>query len=450
MWMKKITFLLLAGLTIGIYFYEVAEKLPIPKLFQNSLKTAFMQIDSNTPLQVPIIKSKNRNEADPSYVPHELWHNNALTCSSCHQSQNNQIFSTSTCISCHDGTLGFYNVNKKNGESPFHSKSEFDGQQQKVRESEEGNRALTCSDCHNPHGSYSDRLLHNNPFGTANIPPDDGGYLAKGKVFNYSELVKTHNAFKESFIGGSHSGVWFSRKDGRVEDTKIPNFILVRGSGQQLDLVDDGVPPSAKVIIVYQYMELPATNRIPNRRGYYIPSKLPWLYGYDYGFPQNHYWTRFFIDDSSPENLITETIENGIVHYRDIVDPHDEQWNKHVIFNYSKGFVYATDSTLDSVTSGEVAQTHSVILDKVETRNYAGVSIIKTNLEELSQYKIDRKRMGTSKGALLGKLAVNMTKYCSSCHVPYLAGKTTGKFSFAHRNFSDFDKWNCLKCHYGH
>lgn len=446
--MKKIAFLLLAILTIaiGIYYFG----LHIPDLFQNSNKTALVQIEKDIPRQVPLINSKNRIEADLTFVPHEQLHGNALSCSNCHQSLNKQALSTFACISCHDGTLGFYNVNKEKGESLFHIKPEFSWQQLEEEESVDSDRVLTCSNCHNPHGSYSDRLLHNNPFGTANLTPENGGYLAKGNVYNYSELVKTHNAFEGSFIGGSNSGVWFSRKDGAVEATKIPIFMLVRGSGQQLGLVNEGVPASATVITVYQYMESPATHRIPYRRGYYIPAKLPWLYGYDYGAPENHYWTRFFIGEFAPENLVTETAENGIIHYQDIVDAHDEQWNKHLTFNYPKGFVYATDSTLDSVTSGEVAQTHSVLLDKVETANYDGVSIFKTNLEALNQFKFDQDSIGTSKGARIGRLAVDVTKYCSSCHLPYLAGETTGKFSFAHQNFSDFDKWNCLKCHYGH
>jgi hypothetical protein len=443
--MKKFTFLILAGLIIGIYYLWEVDKLPYPL---QSNETMFMQtID----LQVPITQSKNRSEADSASVPHKAWHNNGFSCAGCHQINQNEKLNTYTCVSCHDGTLGFYNVSKEKGESPFHIKPVFEWQQQEdVETAEVVQRALTCSNCHNPHGSYSDRLLNNNPFGTARVTPENGGYLAEGSVYNYSDLVKTHNAFKGSFIGGSSSGVWFSRKDGLVEDTKVPIFMLVRGTAQQLDLVDDGVPANATVIMVYQYLERPATHQIPYRRGYYMPAQLPWLYGYDYGASQNNYWTQFFVGDVTNGNLVTETAKNGVVHYRDVVDALDEEWNDQLTFNYLKGYVYATDSTLDHVTSGEVAQSHSVILERVETANYAGLSIVKTNLEGLNQFKFDEKTIRPAYGARLGHLAVDISKYCSTCHLPYLAGKTDGKFSFAHQNFSDYDNWNCLKCHYGH
>lgn len=97
-----------------------------------------------------------------------------------------------------------------------------------------------------------------------------------------------------------------------------------------------------------------------------------------------------------------------------------------------------------------MAQSHSITFNKNEVGKYGDTSIIETNLEELRQYKITKDSFATPKGEELGRLAVEVTKYCTSCHLPYLAGETTRKFSFAHQNFSDLDNWNCLKCHVSH
>lgn len=134
---------------------------------------------------------------------HGSYQNNTNSCASCHQthtaSAQKILFtdSSSTCMSCHDGTLGFYDV-MATGEEYFASSSTagtFGGDVERnasahnvkgniqVRAAPGGNtngsgtwtEAFTCASCHAPHGSYSDRLLHYNPNNMANTPVGQGG-----------------------------------------------------------------------------------------------------------------------------------------------------------------------------------------------------------------------------------------------------------------------------------
>ncbi|WNF36642.1 cytochrome c3 family protein [Bacillaceae bacterium IKA-2] len=136
---------------------------------------------------------------------HGSYQNNTNSCASCHQthagSARQMLFteSSAVCASCHDGTLGFYDV-AKTGKAYFNSSSTagtFGG-------TDEGNASahavggsvnhsaapggklngtegpswgasFSCSSCHAPHGSHSDRLLHYNPNNMANTAVVDGG-----------------------------------------------------------------------------------------------------------------------------------------------------------------------------------------------------------------------------------------------------------------------------------
>ena len=134
---------------------------------------------------------------------HGNYQNNTNTCANCHSThqakngvgllKNATVYDT--CISCHDGSLGFYNVfetdmSKDNGAGTFggsHSGNmsihlstgemsidsasgaetakEANGTIKGKFIDGKWNKDFTCTSCHSPHGSSIDRLLQTNPNG---------------------------------------------------------------------------------------------------------------------------------------------------------------------------------------------------------------------------------------------------------------------------------------------
>ena len=156
---------------------------------------------------------------------HGEYQNNTNSCASCHQTHTgaseNLLFKNGvyyTCTACHDGTLGFYNVFASSSAGTFggteegHASVHMANGSMKVKASPGGNSTgkdiegndlanwtseFTCASCHSPHGSYSDRLLNNNPNGIATIPmrDDDAG--------TYTGITKIANGGVNALTGGS-------------------------------------------------------------------------------------------------------------------------------------------------------------------------------------------------------------------------------------------------------
>jgi predicted CXXCH cytochrome family protein len=114
-----------------------------------------------------------------THKTHGNFQNNTNSCANCHSTHNGE---TSTllmksgelelCMSCHDGTMGFYNVKAGSGAGTF-SESHSDFSNHSVgavainsapgafnsKKISGAADTLECSSCHNPHGSANDRLL---------------------------------------------------------------------------------------------------------------------------------------------------------------------------------------------------------------------------------------------------------------------------------------------------
>ena len=163
---------------------------------------------------------------------HGNYANNTNTCATCHQthtaSSKNLVFADSvyqSCIACHDGTGGGDRRNVLHTDYDFvmerNSPNEdgetattagiFSGTHTSnmsvhlttgavaIKAAPGGNpdgdgSAFTCASCHNPHGSYSDKYLHQNPNGMATVPIEEGGRRLTNVGFDNSEefyLVRT-------------------------------------------------------------------------------------------------------------------------------------------------------------------------------------------------------------------------------------------------------------------
>jgi predicted CXXCH cytochrome family protein len=114
---------------------------------------------------------------------HGNFQNNTNSCANCHSvhNGNNDMLlmkdgDVELCMSCHDGTMGFYKVTDPSGAGVFdfdtngHTSVSMHAVQSEDKKvaSAPGSfnngaldtQVLECSSCHNPHGSANDRLLN--------------------------------------------------------------------------------------------------------------------------------------------------------------------------------------------------------------------------------------------------------------------------------------------------
>jgi predicted CXXCH cytochrome family protein len=114
---------------------------------------------------------------------HGNFQNNTNSCANCHSTHNGENAQLTMksdelelCMSCHDGTMGFYNVKEPSGAGTFDD-SHMSTSMHRVSAGIQIGAApdavvnkvtteLECSSCHNPHGSPNDRLLKETVLGT--------------------------------------------------------------------------------------------------------------------------------------------------------------------------------------------------------------------------------------------------------------------------------------------
>jgi predicted CXXCH cytochrome family protein len=119
---------------------------------------------------------------------HGNFQNNTNSCANCHSVHNGETDTllmksgaSELCMSCHDGTLGFYNVTKVSEAGVMYSHEDSASMHHVDSNLEESSApgatgiendtngtalkntstaTFECSSCHNPHGSANDRLLN--------------------------------------------------------------------------------------------------------------------------------------------------------------------------------------------------------------------------------------------------------------------------------------------------
>jgi len=108
---------------------------------------------------------------------HGNFQNNTNSCANCHSTHNGDSATllkfeeteSDLCLTCHDGTLGFYNVkgqgagagtfNETHESASMHNVGTVTVGSAPGAYDNKSTEDLQCSSCHNPHGSTNDRLL---------------------------------------------------------------------------------------------------------------------------------------------------------------------------------------------------------------------------------------------------------------------------------------------------
>jgi predicted CXXCH cytochrome family protein len=111
-----------------------------------------------------------------THKTHGNFQNNTNSCANCHSTHNgeNEFLLMKSgehelCMSCHDGTMGFYNVTKASEAGVIDSHEQSASMHNVDSDlavsaapgalANKSTATFGCSSCHNPHGSANDRLL---------------------------------------------------------------------------------------------------------------------------------------------------------------------------------------------------------------------------------------------------------------------------------------------------
>jgi predicted CXXCH cytochrome family protein len=165
--------------TLGVHRYEIWAAHSINGDSQHYRGTVEVVSDITDQVDRPATATIGNDGNPADHRTHGNFQNNTASCANCHSAHNGgsdmllkfKDTQLSMCMSCHDGTMGFYNVEVASSAGIFdldgsHKSSSLHnvdsgalvnaapGSFKNVSTSQ-----LECSSCHNPHGSVNDRLL---------------------------------------------------------------------------------------------------------------------------------------------------------------------------------------------------------------------------------------------------------------------------------------------------
>ncbi|MEH6906683.1 cytochrome c3 family protein [Neobacillus drentensis] len=402
-----------------------------------------------------VIKSddmvKNPNGSHGTQRTHGSYMNNTNSCASCHQTHTgaskNLLFKDgeyATCTACHDGTLGFYNVftgsdsagtfgGTHDGNMSVHLangtvKLQAAPGGDKNASEENWEAEFTCASCHAPHGSYSDRLLHENPNDMGNITLDKGG-------------KKLENVYLAADISTKASVGNITYRNTALATDVTVNYVLykktltdsdVTGPKTVTDYTVKGLA-SGDTVIQLKRWNPDLKNASGATVGGYVDEKDPWLHGY--GWDDSHsnkiYWTKF-VDATGTTVMDTDQLKKGVI--------------------YGNGFLAVKNGNtamldkINSIEKGNVARAYVVKLD-VSTPDSMNVATTTA-----SSLWASKKANGSNNPGYVSGRGVAMSSFCSACHTDYLAssGKESGTFDHAYRHTTTSDSYTCVRCHYAH
>lgn len=392
---------------------------------------------------------------------HGEYMNNTNSCASCHQTHTGAspglLFKNgeyATCTACHDGTLGFLNVFTASSAGTFGGTHDGNMSAHMANGTvqltaapggnrtpsadpadEEGNwnAEFTCASCHAPHGSYSDRLLHENPNDMGNLPEEKGGKKVEGA--SVVDSLPTADATSPEYLV-LRTTLTAAASASYPDATVGPTYLA-----KNLKAND----------IVLQLYSKQETHLSTGNTYAYKAEKDPWLHGYEFDDAHiKHYWTAFKGADGyeaiNTDNLKAgEVLGNGFIAYRISAADKDIAFKYITTGTNTATVTKKTSAWIAGLTTGNIARAYVVDLAYNSTTHQTNDAIL------------------WSGGANAGK-GTAASSWCSACHTDYLAksattlaeeGTTppeggTGTYSHAYRHNTTSDTYTCLRCHYAH
>jgi predicted CXXCH cytochrome family protein len=447
-----------------------------------------------------VIKSSNLKQTDGAHAQrtHGSYMNNTNSCASCHQTHTAAASSLlfkdgkyDTCTACHDGTLGFYNVfstdtSKTDGSGFDNSAGTFGGSHDANMSAHMATGALdmvaapggdrnnttgsweeefTCASCHAPHGSFSDRLLNENPNDMAVTTIQNGGqYVQNVPVVDATTVTSFNTKYAPADqtytdAAGSHTINYIVYRF-KISDPSAPTNTMKEtsydsGQGKTVVATVDQYAKSglASGDTVLQLMSWNGTK--------YVVDQDPWYHEYDFDTAHKKHEKTAFYDG----------VTNYAAGYADPAwasKPQEmfdtDQLQKGAVYGYGFAGIRVSDaidfpgaaayvaSNINTLTSGKISRAYFVKLDVTPsvTSDLANKNVVTTNVASLWD--------SSNPGNVSGR-GVLMSSWCAACHTDYLAnsgdgtaklGNGTGHFDTAYRHTTTSDTYTCIRCHFSH
>ncbi|CAG9608449.1 cytochrome c3 family protein [Pseudoneobacillus rhizosphaerae] len=389
---------------------------------------------------------------------HGSYQNNTNSCASCHQTHtaasSGLLFKNgayNTCTACHDGTLGFYNVfgtsnaedmgagtfgGTHDGNMSVHMAtgaleiSAAPGSNAKVGTT--WSAEFTCASCHDPHGSYSDRLLSVNPNGMATVERKSVNSTVYGnKLMEVSvyETMPTANISATNLNDYAFKDITISAADiaAPVFDTATPPKIITPAGYYY----NTGLKVGDRVLQLQRYI-----GSWQNAPGVYLTKQ---------GINNTSYWPKLYKDTTLVWPPAVPTSEPGKTtvanaNKQDATD--GKYW-----FNNSKAFYKVPgtkgDGTINKIT--EVQKAYVVQLGYLPSGQNKLGGVVNPAANGYQPLVTDNNYLTTT-----GK-GIQMNEWCGACHVDYFTRTKTNTGvdgNYNHHTMSD--SYNCERCHYAH
>ncbi|MHC0037854.1 cytochrome c3 family protein [Pseudoneobacillus sp. C159] len=385
--------------------------------------------------------------------PHKLhgsYQNNTNSCASCHQTHtaasSGLLFKNgayNTCTACHDGTLGFYNVfgtsnaedmgagtfgGTHNGNMSVHMStgaleiSAAPGSNAKAIGAK-WTSEFTCASCHDPHGSFSDRLLAGNPNGMATVQRTsievDG--VKNGTVYG-NKLIDIP-VFKDKGPTTTTANTYTAANlnDYIFRDFAITGADIAPGAYYE----NTGLSVGDRVLQLQRTFDGKGTAWV-NAPGVYVAKT---------GVKNTSSWPKVYKDT-------TKVFPTGTAGTDESLATAGTWW-----FNNSKAFYKVPgtpgDGTITKVT--DIQKAYVVQLGYVAGNKDKLGNVIPAAANGYQPKATDNNYL-TSAGK-----GIQMNEWCGACHTDYFTRQKTATGidgNYNHHTMSD--SYNCERCHYAH